>query len=45
VSVSHNAELVARAADLARIAGRPPMTSQQAHAFLNTRAAGSVAAS
>jgi 3-keto-5-aminohexanoate cleavage enzyme len=37
VPVTHNRELVARAAELARIAGRPPMNAQQAHELLQTR--------
>jgi uncharacterized protein (DUF849 family) len=45
VRVNHNAELVARAAELARITDRPPMTSKDAHALLRTRASDPVAES
>ncbi len=38
VPVAHNQELVDRAAELARIAGRPPMTPPEAHELLRTRA-------
>jgi 3-keto-5-aminohexanoate cleavage enzyme len=37
--VTHNRELVVRVAELATIAGRPPMTSSQAHRLLNTATA------
>jgi uncharacterized protein (DUF849 family) len=35
--VADNAELVARAAQLATLAQRPPMTAQEAHAMLNVK--------
>jgi 3-keto-5-aminohexanoate cleavage enzyme len=37
--VTHNRELVVRVAELATIAGRPPMASSQAHRLLNTATA------
>jgi uncharacterized protein (DUF849 family) len=36
--VARNAELVERAADLARLAQRPPMLPAEARAFLSIRA-------
>jgi uncharacterized protein (DUF849 family) len=35
--VSDNAELVSRAAELATLAQRPPMTTSEAHAMLNVK--------
>jgi uncharacterized protein (DUF849 family) len=38
VSVSHNEELVARAAQLAELAQRPPMSTVEARDFLQVKA-------